>query len=327
MEKLSAYAFPSNSDEFLPPTPPPVCLCQASHSSSRSMTAPAPPVNLASTRPSARQEQGSKRGSASQPPPLLHHKDWTTPKLLKPSRFPPSRLHASVVRPSSPATFSVPVPAAHTQDPALAAQLPLSAQSAQPQHLLPQSLTSPVPSSSSAPQVTFNQLQTLLQPIIDAQLALSARLDKLENPSSAPPAFSSSTPAYTFGPRQRDVSAYQGFYEHLLQKSQMLGTSPISSRGVALRVITLISVFGCWVLCPWDVSASSPSVSDLFSILSSVAGSFAPEMCRHRRPQSATSFLSCPRLLGPSPLRCVGIVALSQRPLFYPVLGCWVLRP
>ncbi|MGH0149794.1 UNVERIFIED_CONTAM: hypothetical protein FKN15_025355 [Acipenser sinensis] len=175
------------------------------------------------------------------------------------------------------------------QDPAHAAQLPLpaqSAQQAQPQLLLPQSLTSPIPSTSSAPQVTFNQLQTLLQPIIDSQLA---RLDKLENPSPVPPAFSS-TPAYTSGPRQRDVSAYQGFYERLLQKSQMLGTFPISSRGAALRVITLISVFGCWVLCPWDV--------------------------RHRRPQSVTSLLSCPRLLGPSPLGCVGIVALSQRSSF-----------
>ncbi|XP_058842486.1 uncharacterized protein LOC131697467 [Acipenser ruthenus] len=226
MEKRSAYAFPSDSDEFLPPTPPPVRLCQASHSSSRSMTAPAPPVNLASTRSSARQERGSKRGSASQPPPQLHYKDWTTPKLLKilfeksipipvggdrmslfltycealsaEPIFPP-RLQASAVRPSSPATFSVPVHAAHAQDPALAAQLPLPAQSTQPQHLPPQSLTPPVPSSSSAPQVTFNQLQSLLQPIIDSQLALSARLDKLENPSSAPPAFSSSTPAYTFG--------------------------------------------------------------------------------------------------------------------------------
>ncbi|MGH0129356.1 UNVERIFIED_CONTAM: hypothetical protein FKN15_051243 [Acipenser sinensis] len=225
MEKPSVYAFPSDSDEFLPPTPPPVRLCQAFHSSSRSVTAPAPSANLASTRRSARQERGSKRGSASQPPPQLHYKDWTTPKLLKilfeksipisvggdrmslfltycealsaELIFPP-RLQASAVRPSSPATFSVPVPAAHTQDPALAAQLPLPAQSTQPQHL-PQSLTPPIPSSSSAPQVTFNQLQTLLQPIIDSQLALSARLDKLENPALAPPAFSSSTPAYTLG--------------------------------------------------------------------------------------------------------------------------------
>ncbi|MGH0156345.1 UNVERIFIED_CONTAM: hypothetical protein FKN15_031266 [Acipenser sinensis] len=225
MEKPSVYAFPSDSDEFLPPTPPPVRLCQAFHSSSRSVTAPAPSANLASTRRSARQERGSKRGSASQPPPQLHYKDWTTPKLLKilfeksipipvggdrmslfltycealsaEPIFPP-RLQASAVRPSSPATFSVPVPAAHTQDPALAAQLPLPAQSTQPQHL-PQSLTPPIPSSSSAPQVTFNQLQTLLQPIIDSQLALSARLDKLENPALAPPAFSSSTPAYTLG--------------------------------------------------------------------------------------------------------------------------------
>ncbi|MGH0157598.1 UNVERIFIED_CONTAM: hypothetical protein FKN15_051019 [Acipenser sinensis] len=225
MEKPSVYAFPSDSDEFLPPTPPPVRLCQAFHSSSRSVTAPAPSANLASTRRSARQERGSKRGSASQPPPQLHYKDWTTPKLLKilfeksipisvggdrmslfltycealsaELIFPP-RLQASAVRPSSPATFSVPVPAAHTQDPALAAQLPLPAQSTQPQYL-PQSLTPPIPSSSSAPQVTFNQLQTLLQPIIDSQLALSARLDKLENPALAPPAFSSSTPAYTLG--------------------------------------------------------------------------------------------------------------------------------
>ncbi|MGH0130763.1 UNVERIFIED_CONTAM: hypothetical protein FKN15_043087 [Acipenser sinensis] len=83
MEKLSAYAFPSDSDEFLPPTPPPVRLCQAFRSSSRSMTAPAPPVNLASTRRPARQERGSKRGSASQPLLQLHYKDWTTPKLLK----------------------------------------------------------------------------------------------------------------------------------------------------------------------------------------------------------------------------------------------------
>ncbi|MGH0147510.1 UNVERIFIED_CONTAM: hypothetical protein FKN15_045440 [Acipenser sinensis] len=129
------------------------------------------------------------------------------------------------------------------------------------------------------------------------------------------------------GPRQCVVSANQGFYERPLQKSQMLGTSLISSRGAALRVITLICVFGCWVLCPWDVSASSPSASDLFSILSSVAGSSAPGMCRHRRPQSVTSFLSCLRLLGPSPLRCVGIVALSQQPSFLSRFGCWVLCP
>ncbi|MGH0160706.1 UNVERIFIED_CONTAM: hypothetical protein FKN15_040016 [Acipenser sinensis] len=38
-----------------------------------------------------------------------------------------------------------------------------------------------------------------LKPIIDSHLALSARLDKLENPALAPPAFSSSTPAYTLG--------------------------------------------------------------------------------------------------------------------------------
>ncbi|MGH0126580.1 UNVERIFIED_CONTAM: hypothetical protein FKN15_076180 [Acipenser sinensis] len=227
MEKPSAYAFPS--DKFLPPTPPPVHLCQTSRSSSRFMTAPAPPVNLASTQPSARQERGSKRSSASQPPSQLHYKDWTTPKLLKVlfeksipipvggdrmslfltnyealSAEPllPPRLQASAVRPSSSATLSAPVPAVHTQDPAHAAQLPLpahSAQSAQQQHLLPQSLTSPVPSTSGTPQVTFNQLQTLLQPIIDSQLALSARLDKLENPSPAPPAFSSSTLAYSSG--------------------------------------------------------------------------------------------------------------------------------
>ncbi|MGH0119529.1 UNVERIFIED_CONTAM: hypothetical protein FKN15_006021 [Acipenser sinensis] len=198
MEKLTAYAFPSDSDEFLPPTPPPVRLCQASRSSSRAMPAPTPPVNLASTRLSARQERGSKRGSASQPPPQLHYKDWTTPKLLKVLFEKSIPIPVGGDRMSLFLTYFH-VPAAHTQDPALAAQLPLPAQSAQPQHLPPQSLTSPVPSSSSTPQVTFNQLQTLLQPIIDSQLALSARLDKLENPSSAPPAFSSSTPAYTFG--------------------------------------------------------------------------------------------------------------------------------
>ncbi|XP_034784462.1 uncharacterized protein LOC117409148 [Acipenser ruthenus] len=226
MEKLSVYAFPSDSDEFLPLTPPPVRLCQAFRSSSRSVTAPAPSANLASTRRSARQERGPKRGSASQPLLQLHYKDWTTPKLLKVlfekpipipvggdrmSLFvtycealsaepisPPPHLQASAVRPSSSATLSIPVPAAHTQDSAFAAKLPPAAQSTQPQHL-PQSLTPPIPSSSSAPQVTFNQLQTLLQPIIDSQLALSARPDKLENPALAPPAFSSSTPAYTLG--------------------------------------------------------------------------------------------------------------------------------
>ncbi|MGH0117662.1 UNVERIFIED_CONTAM: hypothetical protein FKN15_041854 [Acipenser sinensis] len=112
-------------------------------------------------------------------------------KLENPALAPPA------FSSSTPAYTFVPVPVA--QDPALSAQLPLPAQAAQPQHLLPQSLTSPAPSSSSAHQVTFNQLQTLLQPIIDSQLALSARLDKLENPALAPPAFSSSTPAYTFG--------------------------------------------------------------------------------------------------------------------------------
>ena len=38
------------------------------------------------------------------------------------------------------------------------------------------------------------------------------------------------------GPRQRDVSANQGFYERPLHKPQMLGTSLISSRGVAFQV-------------------------------------------------------------------------------------------
>ncbi|MGH0169385.1 UNVERIFIED_CONTAM: hypothetical protein FKN15_059570 [Acipenser sinensis] len=113
----------------------------------------------------------------------------------------PPRLQASAVRPSTSATLSASVPAAQKQDPAHAAQLPLPAHSAlqvQPQLLLPQSLTSPIPSTSSAPQVTFNQLQTLLQPIRDSQLALSTHLDKLENPSQVLPAFSS-TPAYTSG--------------------------------------------------------------------------------------------------------------------------------
>ena len=48
------------------------------------------------------------------------------------------------------------------------------------------------------------------------------------------------------GPRQRDVSANQGFYERPLQKPQMLGTS-------------LISSFGCRVLRPWDVDSVGPS--------------------------------------------------------------------
>ena len=48
------------------------------------------------------------------------------------------------------------------------------------------------------------------------------------------------------GPRQRDVSANQGFYERPLQKPQMLGTS-------------LISSFGCRVLHPWDVDSVGPS--------------------------------------------------------------------
>ncbi|XP_058852591.1 uncharacterized protein LOC131699527 [Acipenser ruthenus] len=190
MEKLSAYAFPSDSDEFLPPTPPPVRLCQAFRSSSRSMTAPAPSANLASTRRSARQERGPKRGSASQPLPQLHYKDWTTPKLLKLQLLGPTLLLLS------PFLFLLRI-----RKTAFAAQLPPAAQSTQPQHL-PQSLTPPIPSSSSAPQVTFNQLQTLLQPIIDSQLALSALLDKLENPALAPPAFSSSTPAYTLEPSE-----------------------------------------------------------------------------------------------------------------------------
>ncbi|MGH0156698.1 UNVERIFIED_CONTAM: hypothetical protein FKN15_032081 [Acipenser sinensis] len=81
---------------------------------------------------------------------------------------------------------------------------------------------------------------------------------------------------FSEGPRQRDVSANQGFYEHPLQKPQMLGTSLISPRGAAFRVITLICVFGCWVLRPWDV--------------------------RHRRPQSVTIFSIPFRLLGPLPL-------------------------
>ncbi|MGH0148558.1 UNVERIFIED_CONTAM: hypothetical protein FKN15_012906 [Acipenser sinensis] len=109
----------------------------------------------------------------------------------------------------------------------------------------------------------------------------------------------------------------------------LLGPSPLGCVGIAAlsQRPLFYPVFGCWVLLPWDVSASPPSVSDLFSILSLVAGSFSPGMCRHRRPQSATSFLSCLWLLGPSPLGCVGIAALSQRPLFYPVFGCWVLLP
>ncbi|MGH0163408.1 UNVERIFIED_CONTAM: hypothetical protein FKN15_045157 [Acipenser sinensis] len=51
------------------------------------------------------------------------------------------------------------------------------------------------------------------------------------------------------------------------------------------------------------------------------AGSSAPGMRRHRRPQSATTFLSCLRYAGPQPLGCVGIATLSQRPPFYPVFG------
>ncbi|MGH0162466.1 UNVERIFIED_CONTAM: hypothetical protein FKN15_053334 [Acipenser sinensis] len=409
MEKLTAYAFPSDSDEFLPPTPPPVRLCQASRSLSRAMTAPTPPVNLASTRLSARQERGSKSGSASQPPPQLHYKDWTTPKLLKvlfeksipipvggdrmslfltycealsaEPIFPP-RLQASAVRPSSSAIFSVPVPAAHTQDSALAAQLPLPAQSAQPQHLPPQSLTSPVPSSSSTPQVTFNQLQTLLQPIIDSQLALSARLDKLENPSSAPPAFSSSTPAYTFGVQvpsagsiclpkpspdptvSSAASRLSSTLRNLLQSAQNYMSTALapSSRASYSTAWSAFLTFCAhnrihpipfnqdWILAfivhakeslhlsPASIksyisgiqyhyrimSVPSPIILSIpvvrltlrgilkspppaasprlpILILSSVAGSFAPGMS--------------------------GIVALSQRPLFYPVFGCWVLRP
>ena len=61
------------------------------------------------------------------------------------------------------------------------------------------------------------------------------------------------------GPRQRDVSANQGFYERPLQKPQMLGTSLISSRGAAFQVITLICVSGCRVLRPWDVDSVGPS--------------------------------------------------------------------
>ncbi|MGH0188213.1 UNVERIFIED_CONTAM: hypothetical protein FKN15_028554 [Acipenser sinensis] len=324
-----AYTF----DEFLPPTPPPVRLCQAFHSSSRSVTAPAPSANLASTRRSARQERGSKRGSASQPPPQLHYKDWTTPKLLKilfeksipipvggdrmslfltycealsaEPIFPP-RLQASAVRPSSPATFSVPVPAAHTQDPALAAQLPLPAQSTQPQHL-PQSLTPPIPSSSSAPQGTFNQVQTLLQPIIDSQLALSARLDKLENPALAPPAFSSSTPAYTFGSvTSRPIG---GFTSAPSQKPQMLGTSLIFSRGAARRVITLICVFSVIGFSAPGMVAASPPVVDPF--LSSVAGPFAPEMVA-ASPSVGDHLFYPVSVAGSSAPGMCGSVALSQ---------------
>ncbi|MGH0119164.1 UNVERIFIED_CONTAM: hypothetical protein FKN15_053577 [Acipenser sinensis] len=58
---------------------------------------------------------------------------------------------------------------------------------------------------------------------------------------------------------------------------------------------------------PLGCAASSHSVSDLFSILSSVAGSFAPEMCRHRRPQSVTIFSIPFRLLSPLPLGCAAL--------------------
>ncbi|MGH0160488.1 UNVERIFIED_CONTAM: hypothetical protein FKN15_057561 [Acipenser sinensis] len=189
MEKLSVYAFPSDSDEFLPPTPStgPSLSGIPFFVPVRDRTSPS--ANLASTRRSARQERGSKRGSASQPPPQLHYKDWTTPKLLK------ILFERSI---PIPFLFLLRIRKILLSQ----AQLPLPAQSTQPQHLQ-QSLTPPIPSSSSAPQVTFNQLQTLLQPIIDSQLALSARLDKLENPALAPPAFSSSTPAYTLAPPTR----------------------------------------------------------------------------------------------------------------------------
>ncbi|MGH0147311.1 UNVERIFIED_CONTAM: hypothetical protein FKN15_048206 [Acipenser sinensis] len=171
--------------EFLPPTPStgPSLSGIPFFVPVRDRTSPS--ANLASTRRSARQERGSKRGSASQPPPQLHYKDWTTPKLLK------ILFERSI---PIPFLFLLRIRKILLSQ----AQLPLPAQSTQPQHLQ-QSLTPPIPSSSSAPQVTFNQLQTLLQPIIDSQLALSARLDKLENPALAPPAFSSSTPAYTLG--------------------------------------------------------------------------------------------------------------------------------
>ncbi|MGH0126256.1 UNVERIFIED_CONTAM: hypothetical protein FKN15_004559 [Acipenser sinensis] len=69
-------------------------------------------------------------------------------------------------------------------------------------------------------------VQALLQPIIDSQLALSARLDKLENPALAPPAFSSSTPAYTLDHRVvdcGDVSVTLKSRDPRLQKSLSVG--------------------------------------------------------------------------------------------------------
>ncbi|RXM99314.1 hypothetical protein EOD39_11778 [Acipenser ruthenus] len=191
MEKPSAYSFPSDSDEFLPLTPPPVHLCPTSHpSSSQSLTAPAPPADPASTQPSARQAHGSKRGSASQP--QLLYKDWTTPKLLKDlfeksipipvggdrmalfliycealsanSLPPPTHPQACAVRSSSSATLAAPIPAAHSQD--------------------------------------------------TAHAALSPHLDKLENPtSSAPPAFSSSSTCLQFQPilSKKKILHYFGY--------------------------------------------------------------------------------------------------------------------
>ncbi|MGH0124438.1 UNVERIFIED_CONTAM: hypothetical protein FKN15_055347 [Acipenser sinensis] len=229
MEKLSAYAFPSDSDEFQPPTPPPVRLCQASRSSSRSMTAPAPPVNLASTRLSARQERGSKHGPASQPPPQLHYKDWTTPKLLK-------------------VLFenSIPIPI-------------------------------PVTATASAAAVTH-----LAHPLLQQR---------------------------PLGPRQRDVSANQGFHERPSKKPQMLGTSLIFSRGAAFRVITLTCVFSVTVSSAPGMVAPSPPVGDPF--LSSVARSFAPEMVA-ASPSVGDHLFYPVSVAGSSAPGMCGIVALSQ---------------
>ncbi|MGH0119574.1 UNVERIFIED_CONTAM: hypothetical protein FKN15_032399 [Acipenser sinensis] len=116
-------------------------------------------------------------------------------------------------------------------------------------------------------------------------------------------------PEVSISPRQRDVSANQGFHERPSQKPQMLGTSLIFSRGAALRVITLICVFSVIGFSAPGMVAASPPVVDPF--LSSVTGPFAPEMVAVS-PSVGDHLFYPVSVAGSSAPGMCGSVALSQ---------------
>ncbi|MGH0159928.1 UNVERIFIED_CONTAM: hypothetical protein FKN15_053950 [Acipenser sinensis] len=105
------------------------------------------------------------------------------------------------------------------------------------------------------------------------------------------------------GPRQRDISANRGFNEHPFKEVSDAGylslSAPFVSRSSGTDFLSrggFLSHNPCMCFRYAGSFATEmcrhrrPQSVTIFSIQSSVAGSFATEMCRHRRPQSVTIF-------------------------------------